>query len=139
MSTTDRAELTKIFAENFNSSLGIKMEKSGRPYELETFADDFFSRLNTEYNKKAEIIKKIYLNNTKKFFFLNKQEGNITKKKYYQTQEPFKTKKKKKKTFSNSVFDEQEPWRPTYIHNRYFEKFNKLNHEHDPNSWEQVK
>ena len=42
MSTTDRAELTKIFAENFNSSLGIKMEKSGRAYELEKFADDFF-------------------------------------------------------------------------------------------------
>ena len=125
MSTTDRAESTKIFAENFNSSLGIKMEKSGRAYELETFADDFFSRLNTEYNKKAETVKKIYLYNTKKIFFL------INRK--------FKTKKKKKKTFSNSVFDEQEPWRPTYIHNRYFEKFNKLNHEHDPNSWEQVK
>jgi hypothetical protein len=75
MSTTDRAELTKIFAENFNSSLGIKMEKSGRPYELETFADDFFSRLNTEYNKKAETVKKIYLYNTKKIFFLiNRKE-----------------------------------------------------------------
>ncbi len=50
MSTTDRAELTKILAENFNSSLWIKMEKSRRPYELETFADGFFSWLNTEYN-----------------------------------------------------------------------------------------
>jgi hypothetical protein len=68
MSTTDRAELTKIFAENFNSSLGIKMEKSGRAYELETFADDFFSRLNNEYNKKAETVKKILYNQKKKKF-----------------------------------------------------------------------
>ena len=74
MSTTDRAELTKIFAENFNSSLGIKMEKSGRAYELETFADDFFSRLNNEYNKKAETVKKILYNQKKKNLYLNRKE-----------------------------------------------------------------
>ena len=74
MSTTDRTELTKIFAENFNSSLGIKMEKSGRAYELETFADDFFSRLNNEYNKKAETVKKILYNQKKKNLYLNRKE-----------------------------------------------------------------
>ena len=82
MSTTDRAELTKIFAENFNSSLGIKMEKSGRAYELETFADDFFSRLNNEYNKNFIKLKN-HLNQKKGKkklfqiqFLTNKSHGN---------------------------------------------------------------
>ena len=99
MSTTDRAELTKIFAENFNSSLGIKMEKSGRPYELETFADDFFSRLNTEYNKKAETVKKIYLYNTKKIFFLINRKKIKQKKNIIKLKNHLKQKKRKKKHF----------------------------------------
>ena len=58
MTTTDRAEQIKLEAEYFNNSLGIKMEKSGRAYELEQMADDFFSRLNRAYNVQSEKVKK---------------------------------------------------------------------------------
>ena len=45
----------------------------------------------------------------------------------------------KKKHFSSSIFEKKEPWRPTYVINRYFEKFKKLNNEYEMNNWEIVK
>ncbi len=46
---------------------------------------------------------------------------------------------KKQKVFQNLILQKQEPWKPTYVYNRYFEKLKKLHNEHELNNWEIVK
>ena len=113
-----------------------------RVKELEEFAEDFNKRLAEAFEK---------FNNNVLILYNKIGKGRIRKDKtlFISDSTHFYILKKKEAVFciyllsnclqSKTLFKEPEPWRPTHVYNRYFEKFKKLNPQYDMNSWEIVR